>query len=156
MLRKPLKRQEKRCSKRTTQQWHITGKHLGPPADKQAFVLLQVYISKPVQNSPQGRVLVPAPSHHPWRGYSGKSLHYNLNYPLPPSLWLYQEHKPLCSELPRKIVANLAFSGGGLILQHHTFSEQLMHKCRHFSHIKNILFNHKTVLPSGFAQICKY
>lgn len=84
----PSKGKGKRCSMRTAQQLDITGKHLGPAADKQAFVLPQVYISKPLRTGNQ--VFVSSPSRHPRHGYNEKSLHYNLNCPLPPSPWSYQ------------------------------------------------------------------
>lgn len=100
MLRKPHKGQGKRHSTWMAQQLHITGKHPGPPTDKQAFVLPQIYASKPLQNSQQGtESLFPHHPIAPGMATMEKSLHYNLNCPLPPSPWLYQPRST--SPLPR-------------------------------------------------------
>lgn len=142
-------------SKQTAQQTYVTRKHLGPPTDKQAFVFPQVYVSKPRQNSEQGtKSLFP---HHPITPDVTTREKTSLKSKL---LTFPPNHDPTvlaqvpCSQLHRKVVANPAFSDQGLFCKITRPLSLLMSKrvC-FFLDIKNILVNHKTILPSSFAQI---
>lgn len=137
---------------------YATRKHLGSLADKQAFAFPQVYVSKPPQQSEQGTQSSSSPSSPlSWLRREKTPLKCELPSSLPAHdpIALAQKHtQALRSQLHRKLAANPAFSDWGLFCKITCALSLFTHKgmC-FFSDRENTLVNHKTVLPSGFAQI---
>lgn len=133
---------------------YVTRKHLGPPTDKPAFVFPRVSVSKPLQNSEQGtKSLFP---HHPITpDLTTTEKDWTAHFA--PNPWCYRTGPGVQvprSQLHRKPAANPACSNWGLFCKLTPALSLFMHKrMRFFSDINNILVNHKTLLPSSFAEI---
>lgn len=152
ILRKPCKGKGKRHSKGTAQR-----KPFGPPADKRAFILTEVYISKPLQNSELGtKPLFPRHPITPDTATMEKDLTETRSADFPaardPTVPAWER-----TSLARSCTgsaADPALSHWGLFCEITRALNLFMHKCMCFSSdIKNVLVNHKALLPSRFAQI---